>query len=47
VLFVEGGRLAVLEMFTYGDPWPDDTSVFSIQRAPKPRDLRELETVEL
>ena len=31
VSFDEEGRLAVLEMFAYADPWPEDTSTFSIE----------------
>jgi hypothetical protein len=42
VLLVEGGRLGVLEMFTYSEPWPEDVSTFSIVQDPKPRDLSAL-----
>lgn len=30
VLFVEDGRLAVLEAFTYDDPWPDEIVNYAI-----------------
>jgi hypothetical protein len=30
VLFVEEGRLALLEGFTYDDPWPDEIANYSI-----------------
>jgi hypothetical protein len=46
VLFVEEGRLAVLEMFTYSAPWPADTSAFSIEHDRQRRDIEELEGVE-
>lgn len=32
VLFVEDGRLALLEAFTYDEPWPDEIERFTIVR---------------
>jgi hypothetical protein len=39
VLFVRDGRLAMLEGYTYDDPWPDDVSELRLGYASTPRDL--------
>jgi hypothetical protein len=31
VLFVRDGRLASLEGYTYGDPWPEDARIISVE----------------
>jgi len=47
VLFVEGGALSMLELFTFDRPWPDDTSGFSVRYIREPRVLSELDAVGL
>lgn len=47
VLFVDKGKIDFLEMFAYSEPWPDDTSAFSIEHDGEQRDRKELEGVEL
>jgi hypothetical protein len=36
VLFVDAGRLAVPEAFTYDDPWPDEITAYSITSVTHP-----------
>jgi hypothetical protein len=43
VLFVEGGALSMLELFTFDRPWPDDTSGFSVRYIREPRTLSQLD----
>lgn len=45
VLFVEGGVLSMLELYTFDRPWPDDTSGFSLRYTREPRILSELEGI--
>jgi hypothetical protein len=40
LLFVRGGRLSVLEGFTYDEPWPAGAASFRLSYRNEPRDLR-------
>jgi hypothetical protein len=46
VLFIDGGVLSVLELYTHGDPWPQDDSSFTLRYAREPRTLEVLDTVD-
>jgi hypothetical protein len=40
LLFVRGGRLAMLEGFSYEEPWPAEARNFQLSYRQEPRDLR-------
>jgi hypothetical protein len=42
VLFVDDGALAMLELFAFDGPWPDDTSGFKVRYTHEPRVLSQL-----
>jgi hypothetical protein len=43
VVFIENGVLAMLELFTFDGPWPDDTSGFEVKYIQEPRVLSKLD----
>lgn len=39
VLFISGGRINLLEGFTYGEPWPEEVRGFELRYTQEPREL--------
>jgi hypothetical protein len=45
VLFVDEGRLSVLELYTHGEPWPEDDSRFALRYVREPRTFETLNSL--